>query len=224
MSDPTLTPSPGGAVPQLDAGAAVSYGWEKFKTYPLQFVVLVIGVFAVQAVWSLVSNTITPRVNGIVGLLVSIGITAVGLALAFLVEAGVWRASLGVTRGQAPSFSQFTETHNLGPFALTAFLYGLIAGVGFLLCIIPGILWLIFAAYAPILALEKGMGPGEAFSTSINYVKENFSQVFLILLVCWLIGIAGVILCCVGVLVTYPISRIAIVHSYRALNQEPITP
>jgi len=224
MSDPTLTPSPGGAVPQLDAGAAVSYGWEKFKTYPLQFIVLVLAVFGVQLVWSFISNFITPRVNGIFGILLSIGIAAIGLALAFVVEAGVWRASLGVTRGQVPSFSQFTQTDNLAPFALTAIFYGLIAAIGFLLCIIPGIVWLIFGAYAPILALEKGMGPVEAFSTSINFVRNNLGQVFLILLVCWLIGIAGVVLCCVGVLVTYPISRIAIVHSYRALTNEPVVP
>ena len=59
------------------------------------------------------------------------------------------------------------------------------AFVGFLLCIIPGIAWIIFTAYAPILALDKGMGPGEAISTSINWVKDNFGTVFVILLVAY---------------------------------------
>lgn len=214
----------GGAVPQLDVGAAVSYGWEKFKTYPAQFIVLVLGVFAVQFVWNFISGFLNPRLNGFAGLLVSLGLSALGLAIAFVVEAGVWRAALGVTRGEEPSFAQFTESTNFAPYALTAIVVGLGAAVGFLLCFIPGIIWLIFTAYAPILAIEKGMGPGEAISTSINYVKDNFGKVFLILLVVWLLGIAGVVLCCVGVLVTYPISRIAIVHSYKALNQEPVVP
>lgn len=212
----------GGEMPRLDVGAAVSYGWEKFKQYPLQFILLVIGVFAVQFIWNMISGVITPTIDGFLGLLVAIAIFGIGLAIAFVVEAGVWRAALGVTQGREPSFAQFTQSENFAPFALTAIVVGLGTAVGLFLCVIPGIAWLIFTAYAPILAIDKGMGPGEAISTSINWVKSQFGTIFLLLLVVWLLGIAGVILCCVGVLVTYPISRIAIVYSYRALNQEPV--
>lgn len=223
FTPPPAQPYGGGnEMPRLDVGAAIGYGWEKFKQYPLQFILLVIGVFVVQAVWSGISNVITPNIDGFIGLLVGIALWAIGLALAFIIEAGVWRAALGVTRGQEPSVSQFVQGDNFVPFALTAILVGLGAAVGFVLCILPGIAWLIFTAYAPILALEKGVGPGEAISTSINWVKSQFGTIFLLLLVCWLLGIAGIILCCIGVLVTYPISRIAIVYSYRALNNEQI--
>lgn len=68
------------------------------------------------------------------------------------------------------------------------------------------------------------MGPGEAITTSINWVKDNFGQVFLILLVAWLIYIAGVLLCCVGLLVSIPVALVAIIYSYRALNQESVVP
>ena len=212
----------GGRQPRLDVGEAISYGWEKFKQYPGQFIGLVLVVFLIQFVWSFISNLIQPDVNGIFGWLMSIALAGIGLALAFIVEAGLWRAALGVTKGREPSFSQLTEGTNFGPYALTAILVGLGTAVGLLLCIIPGIIWLVLTAYAPILSLEKGMSPGEAISTSIGWVRENAGTVFLLLLACWLLGIVGVIACCIGVLVTYPISRVAIAYSYRALNNETV--
>jgi uncharacterized membrane protein len=42
--------------------------------------------------------------------------------------------------------------------------------------------------------------------------------------VAFLIYIAGVILCCVGLLVSIPVALVAIIYSYRALNQEPVVP
>lgn len=210
-------------MPRLEVGAAIGYGWKKFQQYPLQFILLVLGVFVINLVWNLLSGIIRPNVDGFLGSMLAIGFFGIGLAISFVVEAGIWRAALGVTKGEEPAFSQFTESDNFVPFALTAIVVGLVAAVGFVLCFLPGIAWLIFTAYAPIVALEKGVGPGEAITTSINYVKSNLGTIFLLLLVAWLLGFVGIILCCVGLLVTYPISRIAIAYSYRALNNETVT-
>jgi uncharacterized membrane protein len=142
----------------------------------------------------------------------------------FFLQAGVYRAGLGVTKGIKPEASMLTDTTNMGSFALTVILVGLGTFVGMILCVIPGILWLIFTAYAPIIALEKGVGPGDAIRQSFDWVKDNFGTVFLILLVAYLVYYIGVVLCCIGVLATGPIALIAIVYSYRALNQEPVVP
>ena len=136
----------------------------------------------------------------------------------------VWRAGLGVTRGQEPAITQLTQTDNIVPYILTVILVGLGAFVGFVLCFIPGIIWLIFTAYAPLLALDKGMDPIEAIQTSINWVKDNFGQVFVILLVSYLIYMAGFCLCGVGLLVSAPVALVAIIYSYRALTNEPVVP
>ena len=69
-----------------------------------------------------------------------------------------------------------------------------------------------------------GVGPGDAIKQSIDWVKDNFGKVFLILLVAYLVYYVGVLLCCIGVLATGPIALISIIHSYRALNQEPVVP
>ncbi|MEZ5237487.1 MAG: hypothetical protein R2716_00470 [Microthrixaceae bacterium] len=68
----------------------------------------------------------------------------------------------GVTQGQTPSFSMFTDSTNIGPYILTAIVVALGAMVGYILCFIPGIIWLFFTTYAPLRALDKGEGPGDA--------------------------------------------------------------
>lgn len=212
----------GGEQPRLEVGAAIGYGWEKFKQYPGQFIGLVVGVFIAQGLWNFVSGALVGGMDGTLKLIFQALFYGIGLAIGFILEAGVWRAALGVTKGKAPSFSQFTESDNFVPFALTAIVVGIVAGIGFVLCIVPGLIWLVVTAYAPLLALEKGCGPGQAISSSINWVKERFGTIFLLLLVCLLLGWAGILLCCIGILITYPITRIAIAYSYRALNDETI--
>jgi uncharacterized membrane protein len=142
----------------------------------------------------------------------------------FAVQAGVYRAGLGVTQGREPSLSMFTEATNLGPYILTVLVVGLGAAVGFVLCIIPGIIWLFFMAYAPLRALDKGEGPGDAMRGSYEMVRENAGQVLLVVLVCYAIYAVGAALCYVGLLVSIPVALVALCWSYRVILQEPVAP
>ena len=221
---PPGQPYGGGGAPRLDVGEAVSYGWNKFQQYAKEFILLVLAAVVIIAVVQVIQFAVSRSASGFFSLILSLVLSVVAFIVGFLVQAGVWRAGLAVTRGEAPSFSMFTDTTNLGPYILTILLVGLGAIVGFVLCIIPGIIWLIFTAYAPLLSLDKGMGPGDAISTSMNWVKENFGQVFVILLVAYLIYIVGFLICLVGALVSIPVALVAIVYSYRALNNEQVAP
>jgi uncharacterized membrane protein len=221
----------GGQYPQLDVGASISYGWKKFQENAGPFVILMLIVFGATLVVSLLGQLVLlPAINdnGSAGAIISlIGFSVVFVlqfVVAFFLQAGVYRAGLGVTRGLKPEVSMLTNTDNMGSFALTVILVGLGAFVGFILCIIPGIIWVIFTAYAPIVALDKGVGPTDAIRQSIDWVKDNFGKVFLILLVSYLVYYVGIIVCCIGVLVTGPIALIAVIYSYRALNQETVVP
>ncbi len=226
FAPPPAQPYGGGGanMPQLDVGSALSYGWKKFTENVGPFILLVLAVFVAVVVLNIIQGILTPDSTGFLALIWTLALSIIVMIVTFIIQAGVYRAGLGVTKGEQPSVSMLTETTNIAPYILTVIVVGLGAFVGFLLCIIPGIAWIIFTAYAPILALDKGMGPGEAISTSINWVKENFGQVFLILLVSWVVYIAGALLCGVGLLVSIPVALVAIIYSYRALNQEPVVP
>jgi len=212
----------GGEYPQLDVGSSISYGWKKFTENVGPFIILMIVVFLVSVVLSIFQQILTPDSGGFGTLIVSLVLSGLVYIVTSIVQAGVWRAGLGVTRGQAPSVSQLTETDNIVPYILTTILVGIGLIIGLILCVVPGIIWLIFTAYAPIIALDKGTSPVEAITASINMVKENFGQVFLILLVSYIVYIIGACLCGVGLLVSAPVALVAIVYSYRALNNETV--
>lgn len=215
----------GGEMPQLDVGSAIGYGWKKFTENVGPFVILMLAAFAAIVVIAFIQNLITPNnPSSFIGLIWSAVVGVVAYVLTFIAQTGVFRAGLGVTRGQAPSVSMLTQTDNIVPYFLTVLLVGLGFFVGLVLCILPGIIWLILTAYAPILALDKGMDPIEAISTSINWVKDNFGKVFVILLVSYIVYVAGACLCGVGLLVSVPVALVAMIYSYRALNNEPVVP
>ena len=212
----------GGEVPRLEVGPAIGYGWKKFTENVGPFIILMIAVFVAVIVIQVVQTVLTPSSTGFLALFWSALIAAVGYVAVSIVQAGVWRAGLAVTRGEAPSPEMLVKTENIVPYILTQILVGIGVFIGFILCVIPALIWLIFVAYAPLLALDKGLSPGEAIKTSIDWVKGKFGEVFLILLVAYLVQLAGACLCGVGLLVSTPVSLVAIVYSYRALNNETV--
>ena len=181
-------------------------------------------VFIVMAALSVLQQIIIPNDDGLGVLVLSLVVSVAVYVISSIVQAGVYRAGLGVTKGVAPSISQLTETENIGPYILTQILVGIGLIIGFVLCILPGIIWLIFTAYAGIIALDKGTDPVESIKQSINHVKDNFGQVFLILLVSYIVYVVGACLCGIGLLVSVPVALVAMVYSYRALNNEAVTP
>jgi uncharacterized membrane protein len=223
FSPPPAQPYGGGGMPQLDVGAALSYGWKKFTENVGPFVVLMIAVAVAGIVIQFVQRVLTPN-GGFAGLFWGLALSVAAFVAMQIVQAGVWRAGLVVTRGHKPEVALLTETSNIGAYIILSILIGLGLIVGLMLCILPGIAWLIFTAYAPLLVLDRGMEPVEAISTSFRWVKDNFGQVFVILLVCFILYVAGGLLCGVGLLVTAPVALVAITYSYRALTNEPVAP
>ena len=215
----------GGERAQLDVGSSISYGWKKFTENVGPFIILMLAVLVIGFVLNVVRNIIVPADETGLGMLIlGLFLSIVIYIITMIVQAGVYRAGLGVTKGVTPSVSQLTETENIATYILTSILVGLGTFIGLVLCIVPGIIFFIFAAYAPIIAIDKGLDPIESIKQSFSYVKENFGQVFLILLVAHIVYIIGVCLCGIGILVTAPVALVAIIYSYRALNNETVTP
>ncbi len=211
-------------MPQLDVGSAISYGWKKFTENLGQFIILMLAVFVASVVIGIIRGILTPDSDGVLALLWSALVGVVFYVITSIIQAGVIRAGLGVTQGQPPSVSQLTETSNIANYILTVILVGIGLFIGLILCVIPGIIWFFLTAYAPIIALDKGVGPVEAITMSINWVKDRPGPVLGILLVAYLIYIVGFCFFCIGLLVTAPVALVAIVYSYRALNNEPVVP
>ena len=66
--------------------------------------------------------------------------------------------------------------------------------------------------------IDKGVRPREAFRRSIEAVRGNYLGVLLSWILLTVIGVAGLVVCCVGVFFTLPIMFIGEVILYKRLR------
>ena len=138
----------------------------------------------------------------------------------------VSRATLEAQEGQPgisfDSLLQGVRNVPLLNLLVAGVLAGLGIGIGTLFCIAPGVyLAVCWAVVTPVVVLE-GLSGTEALSRSNQLVEGNRLQVFLVILVFGILGMAiGAMLCCCGPvasLVTAPLGAISTTELYLALR------
>ena len=176
-----------------DIGACISAGITGFKKSPLTHIVVILLV-------------------GIIGN-ISFGILAgpmmVGYMRLIKIEDEGGKAEIGdVFKG----FDDFV------PAMLAVLVGGIVVAIGFMLCIIPGLLIMALvptAAYLVAVGEKDGIN---ALKRAWQAVKENLIGSFLCALILSIIGLLGAILCGIGILITMPIAFIGMFHMARQLT------
>ncbi len=102
-------------------------------------------------------------------------------------------------------------------YAATGILYGLIILAGFLLLIIPGIIWSVKFGLCFYFVVDKGLGPINALKASSRTTMGVKWQLFGFGILCALINLLGAICLLVGIFATYPTVMIAKALVYRQL-------
>lgn len=131
---------------------------------------------------------------------------------------GISRMALRRMRGEFIQIGQMFEFQGkYFQLVLFSFLLALVGQIGLLLCIIPGLV--VYAAMLPagLLILDRGMLATEAMSTSWKAMAPSIGAGIGIVIVCFLCAVAGVILCCIGVLFLGPVYFCTQAAVYREL-------
>jgi hypothetical protein len=241
---PPPTASGGGS--QIDVGIAFKWAMAKFQQHRLVFIELAAVIFLLRLIQQLISTVVTNHFldncdsggiirgqngNVIIGnCAVSFGTTigiAVLLAIVFgvliaLAMVGLYRAALRTSKGETPALTDLVSTEHLGAFVAVAICYGLASFAGLALCIIPGIVVIFLFQFAPLYALDRGDGVGNAFGNSYRAVKANFVPVLLVALVNIVANILSGLVFGILSLIALPFAVLFTVHVYRQLNREPI--
>jgi uncharacterized membrane protein len=95
---------------------------------------------------------------------------------------------------------------------------------GVVLCIIPGLLLMSLFTFVFPLILEKKMGAFQAISTSFEMLKSQMWMALAHMLVISIISQAGVLLCGIGFLITFPLFVLCIAVTYRDFYPEGAIP
>lgn len=89
--------------------------------------------------------------------------------------------------------------------------------VGFILLIVPGIVFAVRLSYVNYLIIDKGMGPIEAIKESWRITANNFFSLLGFGVTIFLLNLFGLVLLVVGLFITIPLSMLASAYVYRKL-------
>lgn len=212
-AQPSSQPTPS---TRLDVGAALSYGWSKFVENLSSMILVVLIFFGVQIGFQVVSNVLRFSIDGLFsGLFIGFGLMAVGLFLSFLVEAGLVRAALAITRGEKPDPAKMFSTERLAPFAIASVLVALLSFVGLFACCVGYLVVRLFLLFYGFYVLDKNVAPADSLKMSYDLVSKNAGDVAVFAIVIVLINL---VTCGLAIGVT----EIAVGYAYKQLNGEPV--
>lgn len=201
---------------------AIKFGWTMFKTRPWLFV----GITAFTVVLSQLGNMFKNTNGDSVQVTLVVAIFSILASIAnFLISIGTQKFYLKAADGENPEFKEIFRHAGLwlnvllGGITLSIIVVG-----GFILLIIPGIIFAIMYGFQSILIIDKGMGPIDALKESARITKGVRWHLFLFALSLLVLNIIGAICLVVGLLVTIPVTNLAIVHVYRKLLSETNVP
>ncbi len=127
------------------------------------------------------------------------------VAIAFL-TAGTYKTAMKQLRGEPTSLGDLFSGADCFLRVLGAiFLVAILAMIGGIFCIIPGLIVQGLCFYTIPLVVERRMGPIEAIQASINATKKDWLMITLFALAVGVIASLGGILCGVGILASYPL-------------------
>ncbi|WP_241387296.1 hypothetical protein [Rhodococcus sp. CH91] len=216
----------GPATNRLTVGDAISYGWSKFRGNPGVWIVFMLIAFLVQGLISGIFNgfdggiDITTETTDFT-LLNFVG-SIVSAIVGYLIQAAFVRGALSEVDGQRPAFGTFLQVGPIGAVIVAGLLVAIGTSIGFVLCILPGLAFAFFTWWTMQFVIDRNQDAITAIKSSINAVRSNAGTLFLLALALLGINIAGTLLCLVGLLVSVPVSIIAVTYAYRVTTGGPV--
>ncbi|MFD0987025.1 DUF975 family protein [Methyloligella solikamskensis] len=210
---------------ELSVGDAIKQGWEIFKSRPWFFVGACVILFIASVVVGMVTEGIdsvlmgdapvdpeVPSSGTLIGNLVNFLLsTLINMgAIAFFLKAYDSLSDV--------SYGDLWHPQSYLPYLAVSILFGLMIGLGMLLLIVPGVIALVVFFFSPFIVIDRAMGPIEALKASMEITKGHRWQLFFLVLAIIGINILGVLALFIGLVVTIPVTTLAIVHVYRLLG------
>ncbi len=203
----------------LSYSTCFKFGWNTFKSRPWFFVAITALMFAFD--W------FTEAVSSLIEFSADLASLPGGEVMAFVVTAALWTiSSLGVTAlmlsahddPKGANFKDLWHPDRFWNFLGMSILTGIIVIVGLILLVVPGLIAISALLFTTYLVAERNLGPIESIKESIRITKGHRLALFGFLMLFLLINILGALALLVGLLVTLPVTMLALVHAYRTLS------
>ncbi len=211
---------------QFVAGDALAYGWSGFKNN--------IGPLALIALVVLLANIVANWLQwGTDGVLLSFVMNLASTFISLVISLGLIRAALAILDGHTPEIGDLLSTKDLVPYIVASLLVTLLVGVGLVLCIVPGLIAGFLLQFYGYAIVDRRIGastvapqsdPIGAMRASFEITSSNVGSLIVLAILSILLNLVGILLCGVGLLVTLPVTAIAIAYAWRFFTRGPIAP
>jgi len=192
---------------------SIKFAWELFKKHAVYLIVVGLILFGVSAIFSSIENHIR---FGFISWLVSL----LSYVVNIIISMAIIKIILEFLDGHSnPSWEKISSSFPLfWKYLGGTILTSLIVMVGFILLIIPGIYAMLRLQFVSYFIVDKGLAPLDAMKESSELTKDIKFELLLFLIVLCGINLLGFIALGIGLLVSVPVSMIAIAYVYRTLS------
>ncbi len=195
-------------------GAVIHFGWEKMKEHMGFFVLMFLVMIGASIVPAILAAFI-PQDYWYLSLLIFL----IYIALGTIMGIGFIKIMLDATDGKRPSLATlFTEWDVFFKYLAVMIIYGIVVYVGFMLLVFPGVIWMLKYYFAPMLVVDKKMGPIEAMKKSSEMTMGLKWDVLGLHLTTGVVSFLGFICLYVGALFSVPAAMIATTKAYREIS------
>lgn len=194
---------------------AIGVGWETTRSNLNALVVLtIVGVLAIGAPSYLA--TMLQKSNPFMSIIFRIA----GVIMSLVVSLGAIRISLRLHDGQPVAIGDLfaTELPLFRRYLVGTIAYALIVGFGLVLFVIPGIYFASRFGFYGYFIVDSTVSPYEALARSDTMTHGARMDVILLGLALVVLNALGAMLLFIGLLVSIPMSLIALAHAYRSLS------
>lgn len=214
--------------PRFDIGDAFSWSFNKFGKHAVALIAPLLGyallVATVGGIWllaltstDLFGGDTSEGVSGRQLVVLFLGyVTA--LLTAMFVQAAYLSGCLDIADGRPVTIGSFFRPRNFGAALVTALLVGLLAAVGAMLFVIPGLIVGFLTQFAVAFAIDRSLAPIDTFKASFATCQANIGGALLSWVVQLVVLLAGQMLCGVGLLVAFPLAVLIQTYTYRRLS------
>jgi uncharacterized membrane protein len=150
------------------------------------------------------------------------------LAAVLYVQAAFIDGNLAIADGRPVDVSTYLRPpRNFGQVIIASLLVAVGTVAGFVLCVLPGVIFAFFAAYTIPFVIDRSLSPVDALKASYTTIKDHFGSALLAFILVIVVQFVGGLIPFVGVLLAVPMSALIITYTYRRLSGglvAPLTP
>ena len=209
---------------KIGVGASYGNGWRQLRKNFLLLLLIIILTAVISSPGS-VASRIGMEIGGAAAVTGVFFSMVYGIFLAGPLGYGVSFAFLTAARNDPLDIKDMFESFHYYLNALLAsLLVGVICGIGFVLLIVPGIIFACKLAFTPYLVVDREMPVIDAIQESWRMTTGHAWKVFLIGLLAIPIFLAGLMCCIVGVIPAVMWCKLASASLYHAVSSSQIAP